>query len=97
MVVGVAGHRLTIALHPCTLATNRPTGLLPTNQLNPMRTALLSFTAGCLAIGVGAFAAICSDVAGDQRLSGEQIANLALVALVVPHCGAVTALAASKA
>jgi hypothetical protein len=62
-----------------------------------MRSFFLSCAVGSVAIGVSAFGFLISDATGEQKLSGEQISNLALIALVVPHVGGVSALAASKA
>ena len=61
-----------------------------------MRSFFLSCALGSVAIGVGAFGFLISDATGEQKLSGEQISQLALVALVVPHVGGVSALAAAK-
>ena len=61
-----------------------------------MRSFFLSCAVGSVAIGVGAFGFLISDATGEQKLSGEQISQLALVALVVPHVGGVSALAAAK-
>ena len=61
-----------------------------------MRSFFLSCALGSVAIGVGAFGYLISDATGEQKLSGVQISQLALVALVVPHVGGVSALAAAK-
>lgn len=62
-----------------------------------MRSFLLSCALGCAAIGAGALVAIGVDATGQQKLSAEQMGNLAMVALFLPHAGAGCALAASKA
>ena len=62
-----------------------------------MRSFFLSCALGSVAIGIGAFGYLISDATGEQKLSGEQISNLALIALVVPHVGGVSALAAARA